>query len=513
MSQALCTSVCRSSAKATWKHHSRKRYGAAAKQQAPMLHNTALLLFVIAFPQLRFAAALRNCAFINRALNCTTKETRMAGSNKSTGPKEAKPAAKKSSSGKADGKDLAVRHAIAGNRRKHPKRIVARKSVSGKAPGRISEAAWKASQAEAEVESFFGNRSESGVPDLTIVFRYHENGASETKEYRTSHHHLARWSSYVEREAQSGQILFDGISPERFIRAIKYLEDPLASRSMDWNDVQSVLNVLNFYKRYEFQCGLDLCDGVLCEYFDISMPEVLTPFKGEQANFFSSEWPRGVFFSRIVECIVVALVNGLPKSCVLGTEFINATFSSSVRLLPLYTEDDFSKLRPLFQNGAIDTSPCEYLLHSSQEDMDSPLFSKNMKAAILAGSRVTTITGTCYLQGSGHESIDGVFKETKYKEFWKDIITREFSKKNKEAVTDLIKGETLSIRIKKERAHEYGEDCDWSIIARGIDTDEKFGKEYVLWRCQFSDHQRNLPCGPWDAIHPSVAGTSPIILE
>ena len=82
---------------------------------------------------------------------------------------------------------------------------------------------------------------------------------------------LAAKSKYVDallaapmKESESRTITFPDISPETWELMMKFIDDPVASRSMKSKDV---VKVAKFYDKYEFTGGSSLCDIVLRDYF------------------------------------------------------------------------------------------------------------------------------------------------------------------------------------------------------------------------------------------------------
>ena len=82
---------------------------------------------------------------------------------------------------------------------------------------------------------------------------------------------LAAKSKYVDallaapmKESESRTITFPDISPDTWDLMMKFVDDPLAIRSMKPEDV---VQVAKFYDKYEFSGGRSLCDTILAEYF------------------------------------------------------------------------------------------------------------------------------------------------------------------------------------------------------------------------------------------------------
>ena len=125
----------------------------------------------------------------------------------------------------------------------------------------------------------------SSEPDLKVIIGSEEaekeeagaDGKDNTEQKTgvvTKWYHspsLAAKSKYVDallaapmKESESRTITFPDISPDTWDLMMKFVDDPLAIRSMKPKDV---VQVAKFYDKYEFSGGRSLCDTILAEYF------------------------------------------------------------------------------------------------------------------------------------------------------------------------------------------------------------------------------------------------------
>ena len=95
-----------------------------------------------------------------------------------------------------------------------------------------------------------------------------------TKTQQTFHYHgaiLATYSNYVDtmlsiptKEQMSRKLSFPDIEPVFWIKMIQYLE-PGGSREMV---IENLMEVLEYYNKYEFQSGVKMCDAIIDQYFE-----------------------------------------------------------------------------------------------------------------------------------------------------------------------------------------------------------------------------------------------------
>mmetsp|Transcript_14939 Transcript_14939/g.35647 ORF Transcript_14939/g.35647 Transcript_14939/m.35647 type:complete len:377 (+) Transcript_14939:127-1257(+) len=135
---------------------------------------------------------------------------------------------------------------------------------------------------EGEPES---KKIRSSEPDLKVIIGSDEaekeeagadgeDDAEQKPRVVTKWYHspsLAAKSKYVDallaapmKESESRTITFPDISPDTWDLMMKFVDDPLAIRSMKPEDV---VQVAKLYDKYEFSGGRSLCDTILVEYF------------------------------------------------------------------------------------------------------------------------------------------------------------------------------------------------------------------------------------------------------
>jgi len=110
-------------------------------------------------------------------------------------------------------------------------------------------------------------------PDLKIVLTWEdEDGVKQTKEYQEYSHAFALLSKFVDtalsvqmKEKEEKTITFPNVSAETFELATKSVKCPVAARTMKLEDV---VKVVEFYHRYDFTSGLELCNCIMKECFE-----------------------------------------------------------------------------------------------------------------------------------------------------------------------------------------------------------------------------------------------------
>ena len=100
------------------------------------------------------------------------------------------------------------------------------------------------------------------------------------KEYKYYGLTLAKQSMFMDahlvserKEQGSRRIVLKDVTPKVFESAMKFLEDPLATRSMGLEDVELVIS---FYDKYLFEGGRTLCDHIVSTILKTTTPPLLT---------------------------------------------------------------------------------------------------------------------------------------------------------------------------------------------------------------------------------------------
>lgn len=109
-------------------------------------------------------------------------------------------------------------------------------------------------------------RLKSCEPDLKVIVRYKDqDGKSAEKEYDMHSVILANQSLFVDDNLSDGakrEVVFDA-DLETFEFALKCLDDPIAANAMSPKDAAKFVQ---FYHKYDFAKGIQLCDRVFCDY-------------------------------------------------------------------------------------------------------------------------------------------------------------------------------------------------------------------------------------------------------
>lgn len=108
----------------------------------------------------------------------------------------------------------------------------------------------------------------SSEPDLKVIL-----GSGENEESVLWYHSqtLAAKSKYIDtmlsvpmKERDEYAISFPDINTETWEQMMKFIDDPVAARKMDERDA---LSLVEFYDKYEFGGGRNLCSHIISDYF------------------------------------------------------------------------------------------------------------------------------------------------------------------------------------------------------------------------------------------------------
>jgi len=293
---------------------------------------------------------------------------------------------------------------------------------------------------------------------------------------------LATKSKYIDtllaapmKESESRTITFPDITPATWELMMKFIDNPLASRTMKAKDV---VKVATYYDKYEFTGWTELCDHVLEEYFTLS---ALTP----NIDF-------------IVDAVVVAKDANLHKSFVAGMPLIRDLLSSTD--VPLgrtaFTVEHMRKLAPLMNEAA---DEARFL--GGRYDVKSDAFPDKFVgdcSEYFAHQTLVSFISCIKLSGSNcdGESADGNFKKGNDYSFWlKEGVPFGAPQQRRKVLYFDGQGQEVSIR---RRSKEEG----WTIILKKASTDV----ETVVYRVP---HSGNLPLPPsngWVSVHPLTEG-------
>jgi BTB/POZ domain len=204
--------------------------------------------------------------------------------------------------------------------------------------------------------------------DLKIIVRDRDDEGNVTseKEYYVYGLIFAKYSKFIDVTLSSGmqeekkrEIVFHDVSPETFESAIRVLEDPAATRSMD---AHNALEFVEFYDKYEFEGGLRICDQLLTEFL--------------RHNLTYEDWGDDVAeetFDMMVDITSAANNFNLPHATKAGREFfaeVMADCTDNWR----FNVDQVKRLQPFMIRH--EAQNLQYFFQLSQEEMESTLFPK-----------------------------------------------------------------------------------------------------------------------------------------
>ena len=266
----------------------------------------------------------------------------------------------------------------------------------------------------------------SADPDITIVLRYQSedkhknNGARDNEsdddsvqpdegppvemqemECEMYGQRLATLSKFVDaalsadmQEHKSRRIVFEGVTPDDFESALKFLENPVKARSMTSQDVWTLLP---FYDKYDFEAGIELCDDVLHQRLESqTFTEIAIPSED---------------LDELVTNIAIANRYGLPLTKERGVKWVSAVFNMSLPGLDptIFSWKHMKDLHFIFRQRHI-RKKNPILEDLSQEEIESPLFPRffvKLLAERLTGPRLSKLS----VEGDAHlHHICGVYE-------------------------------------------------------------------------------------------------------
>ena len=314
-----------------------------------------------------------------------------------------------------------------------------------------------------------------------------------TKWYHTPS--LAAKSKYVDalltapmKESESRTITFPDISPDTWDLMMKFVDDPIASRSMKPEDV---VRVANFYDKYEFSDGRSLCDLVLAEYFKSVKENTLSP--GTVA-------PDVDF---IVASVVLAEEANLVQALTVGMSFICIMLSRQVAPIgrTMFSEEHLKLLAPLLlvdrtDAGGFERNTKAYLKrrYSLESDTFPREFVKHC-SDYLAHSTLYSFISRIRLSGATCD-VDGDYAG-RPPEF-------EADDGRKVRFNGVLHSAHIELRTKKE---------GWVINLKTIPPLDEDGEpdhdsivETVAWKAPHSGNMVLPPSKGWISAHPLARG-------
>ena len=320
-------------------------------------------------------------------------------------------------------------------------------------------------------------------PDLTVILQWMDDvDEPQTKECKMYTSSLAKQSKFVDaclsvnmKEKATREITFHDVTPQLFEKALQFIEDPLAARSMEPKDA---LQVAEFYDKFALSSGIALCDEVLDKF----LSELRCDGHVEDLDLLvdSISTATALGFLKAKTCGQQYLENVIP------TNLFGSTFGPT-----MFTLDHIKKLHPLFKQGIVD----HYIEGLTDEELNSALFpkyfvthyTKEYSKGLLVGKKIN-------LKGTNIRGGDGILKH-----FLDSAVRAYYLDKNSN-----FDGHPVDIWLTKAK-HE----SDWAIVVKSRNWGPLHS--FCLWKCP---HSRNLdvaPKGPWEPVHPLVCGARPVV--
>ena len=316
----------------------------------------------------------------------------------------------------------------------------------------------------------------SSEPDLKVVLKYStKEGEVQEKEYQLYSQSLAKMSKFVDtclsvemKEKNEKSIIFEGISPDLFESALKYLEKPVEVISMG---PKTALKLVEFYHKYDFSEGTALCDQILAKH-------LLEVIRGRCQD-------KDFDIDICVDAAVVADMLDLPESKGHAVSYFGAIFWNTEHQM-LHNLAHIKKLHPLFKKGHFQ----EDVKDLTEEEVESPLFPKFFLER-LCHRFAERVVEQVWLSGTNTVA-DGIFTSGDDDQLFGPRRTL------------VLDGEEHRIFI--AGLDFTGSDpIDWVIYA--VDDVEMDCK--VLWRCPGSKDLKIPPQEKWIPVHDFAKGKYP----
>lgn len=308
----------------------------------------------------------------------------------------------------------------------------------------------------------------SSEPDLRVTLKYGQPSSEKT--YDMYAQVFARQSKFVDtmlsvemKEKQTRTIVLHDVSSDVFENALLFLDDPSAVLSMT---AQNAMKIVEFYDKYEFVAGLELCDLVLKKYVDKENARA----RPEDLDF-------------LVDVIVAADKFQLKETKDSGHSYLFTRFLVSQPNhygAEMFSVEHIRRLQPLLMSG-------EFILPItvSKEEIASTLFPKYfcekvshaftrkvLKAVVVCGS--STSANGKYVRKDGRR-FEGEARPTS----WDGRLAQCYLDR-----TSLADG-------------------DWGVVCKYLPG----RNEILLYKCPNSQNLECPPAGPWITVDQShVAG-------
>ena len=198
-------------------------------------------------------------------------------------------------------------------------------------------------------------------PDLTIVIHYEDaEGKGAEKSYHECAFQLAKLSDFFKaalsndmKENSTSTIDLHDTTPTVWESAMSFLRNPIHSRNMTHEDV---MQVAEFYHKYQFMMGLQLCNSVLVDYI---ITQSTKPFPSE--------------LDSLVACIALAHRLDMEESLQHGVNFVEERLRRRDLTTGalMFTLEHLEELHSLFKEGHISN---EAIPQSIRTEIHSPTF-------------------------------------------------------------------------------------------------------------------------------------------
>ena len=300
---------------------------------------------------------------------------------------------------------------------------------------------------------------------------------------------LAAKSKYIDallvapmKESESRTITFPDISPETWDLMMKFIDDPLASRSMSAEDV---VEVAKFYDKYEFTSGTSLCDAILAEYFK-SIHDVL----------YERKTPVVPDVDFIVDSVVLAHGTNLGKAYVQGMAYVWSALKWTFAPLgkTMFSEEHMKKLAPLLEETIDGPRGWNLPTYDLKSDAFPRDFVKNCSNWLTIGnmsrfiSHIRVLGSTCNVDGDYKGQPPAFRAVNDRKVEWGGVMMRPL----------------LECRTTEE---------GWAIVLETIPPLDEDGEpdydsivETVAWRAPYSGSMTFPPSKGWVPAHPLAEG-------
>ena len=308
---------------------------------------------------------------------------------------------------------------------------------------------------------------------------------------------LATKSKYIDallaapmKERKSRTITFPDITPQIWELMMKFIDDPIASRTMKAEDVAKVAE---YYDKYEFTIGTKLCDLILEEYFQA----LIARFDAKERSIPDPVAPDVDF---IVNSFVIANHANLPEAVDAGMVFILRLLRT--REVPvgrtMFSQDHMKRLAPfLNEMSAFAFDGWDLAdIRGGQYDLKSDQFPEKFVrncSDYFTHLTMSNFISTVELSGSLCNA-DGHFKKSA--DFFfipKDRRTIEWD------------GAVQNFYIRR-RSKEEG----WAIIFEnadhGMNPEDSLIVETVAYRVPYSGNLSLPPSKGWVSAHPLAKG-------